>query len=68
MTIAELFRNQKEFSPKSSGDKMCLQSSQTTMEKADSFPFGMNEIVTISRDTQIACIQFTNHFPTHTMK
>lgn len=38
---------------------MCLQSSQMTMEKKVSFPFGVNEIVTMSRGRQIPVLNST---------
>lgn len=42
---------------------MCLQSSQITMEKTDSFPFGVNEIMTMSRGKQIHLYSIQQLFP-----
>lgn len=42
---------------------MCPRSSQITMEKTDSFPFGVNEIMTMSRSRQIQLYSIHQLFP-----
>lgn len=66
ITVAE-FRNQKEFKPQTSQTIKCAFSLHKQPRERHSFPFGMNEIVTMSRGRQIAYIQFNNYFLIHTM-